>query len=312
MRHRRAGLIIAGLVAVLATAFAAPAAASTSAAAAASAAAAGAPCGPVPVSRAHAHNDYEHAHPLTDALDQGFTSVEADVWLVDGQLLMAHDLDQVQPGRTLESLYLRPLADRVGAEGGSVYRGWHQTLHLLIDVKSDATPTYRAIDAALAPHGDLLTTFTGDHVRGGAVTATISGNRDLPAMTAQKVRHAAYDGRLTDLNSPAPVSLIPLISDNWTTTVTWNGVGAMPAAQRARLREIVATAHADGRRVRFWETPDDPGAARFSVCREELAAGVDMLNTDHLTDLATFLRDKDPHPSTPDVAWWPPVAGSRS
>jgi hypothetical protein len=56
--------------------------------------------------RAHAHNDYEHERPLFDALDRGFKSVEADVWLVDGELLVAHDREDVKPGRTLESLYL--------------------------------------------------------------------------------------------------------------------------------------------------------------------------------------------------------------
>ena len=44
-----------------------------------------------PLPQAHAHNDYEHDRPLRDALDPGFTSVEADVWLVDGKLLVAHD-----------------------------------------------------------------------------------------------------------------------------------------------------------------------------------------------------------------------------
>ena len=37
-----------------------------------------------PLAQAHAHNDYEHTRPLHDALDHSFTSVEADVWLVDG------------------------------------------------------------------------------------------------------------------------------------------------------------------------------------------------------------------------------------
>ena len=36
----------------------------------------------------------------------GFTSVEADVWLIDGELRVAHDLEDAVPGRTLESLYL--------------------------------------------------------------------------------------------------------------------------------------------------------------------------------------------------------------
>lgn len=33
-----------------------------------------------PLDRAHAHNDYEHARPLIDALERGFGSVEADVY----------------------------------------------------------------------------------------------------------------------------------------------------------------------------------------------------------------------------------------
>jgi hypothetical protein len=49
------------------------------------------------LARAHAHNDYERDEPLSDALAQGFSSVEADVWLVDGKLLVAHDLEQATP-----------------------------------------------------------------------------------------------------------------------------------------------------------------------------------------------------------------------
>src|SRR4051812_44226103 len=45
---------------------------------------------PTPLKNAHAHNDYLHPRPLFDALDQGFTSVEVDVFLVNGQLLVGH------------------------------------------------------------------------------------------------------------------------------------------------------------------------------------------------------------------------------
>src|SRR4051794_2449732 len=71
-----------------------------------------APAGPTPLVHAHAHNDYEHARPLLDALDNGFCSVEADIHLVDGKLLVAHDRAHVRPDRTLQSLYLDPLRER--------------------------------------------------------------------------------------------------------------------------------------------------------------------------------------------------------
>jgi hypothetical protein len=261
---------------------------------------------PTPLAQAHAHNDYEHDQPLFDALSHGFTSVEADVWLVDGRLLVAHDRDQVKPGRTLSRLYLRPLAERVRQSGGSVYPGWEHTFHLLIDVKSEADSTYRAIDAALGRYQRMLTRFTPGGVQGGAVTATISGNRDLALMESQQVRYAAYDGRLADLGSGAPASLIPLISDNWTKAFTWRGEGPMPADEREKLRSIVSEAHANGQRVRFWATPDSPGPARENIWRAELEAGVDYFNTDHLGDLQQFLLANDPTPSTPLVPWWPP------
>ena len=62
---------------------------------------------PKPLTNVHAHNDYEHKRPLFDALDHGFCSVEADVHLVDGQLLVAHSRLEVTPGKTLQALAWR-------------------------------------------------------------------------------------------------------------------------------------------------------------------------------------------------------------
>src|SRR4051794_7241519 len=74
-----------------------------------------------PLLNAHAHNDYAHPRPLFDALDQGFTSVEADVFPVDGELLVGHNRRDLKPDRTLETLYLAPLADRVEKNSGHVF-----------------------------------------------------------------------------------------------------------------------------------------------------------------------------------------------
>ncbi|WNV75623.1 phosphatidylinositol-specific phospholipase C/glycerophosphodiester phosphodiesterase family protein [Geodermatophilus sp. DSM 44513] len=247
-----------------------------------------------PLERAHAHNDYEHDRPLLDALEHGFTSVEADVWLVDGELRVAHDLVDASPGVTLESLYLQPLAERVAANRGSVYPGWDGSLQLLVDVKSEAAATYAAIDAQLREYAVLMTRWTDGREKERAVTAVISGNRDLPAMAAQRTRFAGYDGRLADLGSGLPATLVPLVSDNWTRHFTWLGIGPMPEAERARLREIVAEAHAEGYRVRFWATPDLPGPQRDALWGELVAADVDHLNTDDLPGLQAFLLEEDP------------------
>jgi glycerophosphoryl diester phosphodiesterase len=244
-----------------------------------------------PMPRAHAHNDYEHGWPLLDALSHGFTSVEADVWLVDGELMVAHDRRDVVPGRSLERLYLSPLEVRRKVNGGTVYPGWDGSFQLLIDVKSEAGPTYAAIDEVLREHPELMTTFTGDRTDRRAVTAVISGNRDRAAMLASPTRYAGYDGRLSDLNSQAPASFMPLVSDDWTEAFTWDGTGEMPAAEEQKLRDVVTTAHDHGYRVRFWATPDEPGPARDAIWRKLLDVGVDEINTDDLAGLQGFLSN---------------------
>ncbi|MFD7695742.1 phosphatidylinositol-specific phospholipase C/glycerophosphodiester phosphodiesterase family protein [Streptomyces sp. NPDC059805] len=245
---------------------------------------------PRPLWRAHAHNDYEHPRPLLDALDHRFGSVEADVHLVDGRLLVAHGPEDLDPARTLEALYLDPLAARVRAHHGRVYPGVRRSFQLLIDLKTEGSSTYLALDRLLARHRHLFTTYAHGRVHPGPVTAVVSGDRAARApMEAQRVRHAFYDGRLTDLGSAAPASLIPLNSDNWTLNFTWLGTGPFPDAERRKLRTLTGAAHARGQSVRFWATPDTPGPARDALWAELLAAGVDHLNTDDLAGLEAFL-----------------------
>ncbi|WP_019059574.1 phosphatidylinositol-specific phospholipase C/glycerophosphodiester phosphodiesterase family protein [Streptomyces prunicolor] len=243
-----------------------------------------------PLWRAHAHNDYEHPRPLFDALDHRFGSVEADIFLVGDQLLIGHDASELDPSRTLESLYLDPLAALVKANHGSVYRGWRHPLQLLIDIKTEGSSTYLELDRHLQRYKHLFTTYAHGRVHPGAVTNVISGDRAARTpMEAQTVRRAFYDGRLTDLGSSAPASFISLISDNWALNFTWLGEGTFPDAERQKLRSIVAQAHAAGQTVRFWNTPDLAGPARDALWSELLAAGVDFLNTDDLAGLEAFL-----------------------
>jgi hypothetical protein len=261
---------------------------------------------PIGLERAHAHNDYEHERPLFDALDHNFKSVEADIWLVNGELIIAHDPEDVpqavQEGRTLRSLYLDPLQTVVSQNGGSVYPGDPDYFTLLIDIKSEAASTYLALHEELEDYEGMLTKFGPRGVRDGAVTAIVSGNRPRELMQQQRVRYAAYDGRLSDLGVATDQTFVPLISDNWTRNFTWRGDGPMPPKERRKLESIVATAHANGQRVRFWETPEQP-PQREAVWRELLAAKVDYINTDHLSDLEVFLLKNDPRPTMPYVSW---------
>jgi hypothetical protein len=239
----------------------------------------------IPLEHAHAHNDYEHARPLLDALERGFNSVEADVHLVGGRLLVAHSRDSVDATRTLESIYLAPLRAYVQQHGGRAYAG-PQPLTLLIDVKSDSEASYVAIDSLLRRYADLFTIFAGGEVIDGPVVAVISGERAIGTMRRAHVRFAGIDGRIADLSatSRASSAVMPLISDSWDRITKWKGEGPMPANVRRDVMRVVELAHKHGQRVRFWGTPDNE-----VVWQLLLDAKVDLIGADDLDALRNFL-----------------------
>jgi hypothetical protein len=94
-----------------------------------------------PLVNGFAHNDYRHKHPLYDALDNGFTNIEADIFFKENKLIVAHVFPYFKGKRTLEALYLKPLSERITANNGKVYINYNAPVILMIDVKTDAKKT---------------------------------------------------------------------------------------------------------------------------------------------------------------------------
>jgi len=143
----------------------------------------------------------------------------------------------------------------------------------------------------LAEYRGMLTRFTEATNTPGAVTVILSGERPIQQVRAERERWCAIDGRLPDLATNPPLQLVPLVSDNWAMVFGRFPEGELSTPTRQKLRDIVNQAHTQGRRVRFWGTPDEP-----RVWGELNAAGVDLLNTDNLAGLAAFLRTNQPAP----------------
>ncbi len=221
--------------------------------------------------RAHSHNDYERSRPLEQAVELGFGSVEADVFLVNGELLVAHDRDKVDADKTLNRLYLKPIYERFSA-------GKHVPSILLIDIKKDGAEAWRVLRKQLEPYRKMI----------GAdkVQVVISGDRPKELIFNDIDHLTAYDGRASDLDLPEDAR-IPLISESWLSHFIWFGTGEMPEVQLSKLREMVGRAHKNKRKIRFWATPDKP--AVWEVLHRE---GVDLIGTDNPEALSEFLRSK--------------------
>lgn len=228
--------------------------------------------------QAHAHNDYEHEHPLTDALRAGFNSVEADVHLYNNQLLAGHDSVTAQ-SPSLEALYLAPLDSLLKANGGQVYAGHRGTFYLMIDVKTEAETAYQALRALLKKYPALLCDAGACPVK-----IFLSGNRAMLTMLNEGYNGTALDGRPGDIGKGFSTDLMPVISDNYKNWSQWNGVAAPGKDDLLKIRKLAQSVHAEGKKLRLWAIPDNALAWKALM-----DAGVDLINSDRLGELHEFL-----------------------
>ncbi|HRX12940.1 MAG TPA: phosphatidylinositol-specific phospholipase C/glycerophosphodiester phosphodiesterase family protein [Draconibacterium sp.] len=239
---------------------------------------------------AHSHNDYEHEHPLFDALECNFKSIEADVYSVGDSLFVAHDSEDIKPGRTLRQLYLEPLKKRIVQNNGSVYGNGEEVI-LFIDIKDDGLKTYQLLHKILEEYKQYLTAFENGVKKPGKITVVVSGNRPFEFMKSQKMRYAGYDGRIEDLDSDTSSGLMPIVSDNWAKCFKWDGKSKMPENEKQKLTELVKIAESKGYILRFWNTPNQTPEQRIAVWTELKNAGVGLIGADNLKELQKFLMN---------------------
>lgn len=240
-----------------------------------------------PLRNAHAHNDYEHERPLLDALENGFISVEADVYLIDNELFVYHDRpEKPSQERTLEKLYLKPLLERVQANGGRVYPNYEDFFYLMIDFKTDGESTYNALKRLLQKYKSILSVVeNGSREIDKPVLIFISGNRPIQTMLSEEISLATLDGRPSDLGKGISAEKIPVISQNLDQFSRWNGMGEMPNEDKMKITDLINTAHAEGKKVRLWAIPDMPNAWKILM-----DLGIDFINTDKLKEFNRFMN----------------------
>lgn len=234
---------------------------------------------------AFSHNDYWRERPLLDALSYRFNCVEADLWLMDGELYVSHDRPQPSPSITFRSLYLEPLMKHVRDNGGQVYPGSDRPFYLMVDCKEKGEEMYRVLKKQMEPYKDLLCRVEDGRYREGAILFFLSGNRPKQSLPAETTRFTFLDGRIEDLGQGIPASVSPVISDNYANFFTWKGEGDMPAAELAKMRDIIRRVHNEGKLFRWWGAPDTEQFKRFF-----LDEGVDLVGADDLGTLYSVLR----------------------
>ncbi len=232
----------------------------------------------------HAHNDYAVNQPLTEALQQGFMSIEADVHLIQGELYVAHDHPDTAQVGTLRELYLDPLASLVSRNNGKVYPDYAGSFFLMIDFKTPGPATWQVLQQQLASYQHMLSTAAHP----GPVTVVISGNRPIEQILNDPKALATLDGRPADLAKGVPSSVMPVVSENLAKVAPWDGKTAIKKKDKEAIEKLARQAHAEGKLLRLWATPDFPEAWHTL-----LQAGVDLINTDRIAAFRQYYTQRE-------------------
>lgn len=235
---------------------------------------------------AYAHNDYWNKRPLLDALENGFTYIEADVFLRNGQLIVAHILPCFKKKKTLEELYLKPLLTYLEKNGRRHNAaGTEQApITLMIDIKSGANKTYAALAALLEKYQSILSGYKDGQIISGNVTVVITGHKPVDLINHKDNRLVFMDEDLKLAGTDSTLNIYPIASCKYSSIISWKGKGVISAQDVQKLSAYVAQAHKNGRKVRLWGSPE-----KKVVWSVLLKYNVDLINTDRIKSLRKFL-----------------------
>jgi len=238
------------------------------------------PCLP----RGCSHNDYWQEEPLFQALSMGYMYIEADIHLIRGELYVAHKRPwRLNNAHTLEALYLDPLF-QIFKQQGFFFADATTPLTLMIDIKTDAENTYQVLMEKIKPYQAMLTHYLEDREIPGAITLMITGQRPIEIMAKEQERWACFDGRPRDLGKGYPVSLMPLVSEKYSTILGWTTTfGPNSVKNISKIQFFINSAKAEDRMTRLWKIPEKE--ATWDWLTQE---GIDLLNTDKLSDLTLY------------------------
>jgi hypothetical protein len=250
------------------------------------------PMASAPLEYSFAHNDYKHAAPLLEGLENGFGAFEIDLsFNKNGELTVGHSPYEAGAGFDLETLYLKPLQQLVRENGGHVYPNSGKSVLLMLDAKSKGAEVYEALLPLFKKYRGMLTSFENGRgkVHPRAVTIVMTGDQGQRSFMAhQKLRYAALDGTPDELGRHSP-AWAPVISRNWDVLFGWEGKGPIPQDERRMLKDFAKTAHKAGQKLRFWSAPDNSHGWQVQT-----AAGVDFINTNRPGDFADWAAEADP------------------
>lgn len=232
------------------------------------------------IENVHSHNDYLQNVPFYTAYSARCASIEADIFLVDGELYVAHEAKEIDKNRKLKNLYLEPIKEQMAMNNGAGYPGG-KSFQLLIDLKTNYKETLKVLEQQLLEYR----TCFDINKNSSAVRVVVSGSAPSPEEFSNYADFICFDGNPRLTYTSEQTQRVPMMSVPFQALTRWNGLGRMTEEDYDKVKAVVDEAHGGGKTIRFWGCPDTKTAWNTFM-----KLGVDYLNTDQPAVIHDFLK----------------------
>ena len=230
----------------------------------------------------HSHNDYTHPHPFWGAYHEKADFIEADVFPVNGNLMVAHSKDKIRPGHTLSAMYLQPIIHLFQQhQNKTVSDNPGYTFYLMIDIKEKWNEVLPILISEIKQYPQCFNRRVNPH----AVQIFISGNRPPDTTFHTYPGTIQFDGLPGVKYHPADLKKVVEISTDFNLYSHWNGKGEIQIKDAKILKKVIIAAHQEGKKIRFWGAPDTPDCWKTLI-----RLGADIINTDKVKACREFLQ----------------------
>ena len=134
----------------------------------------------------HSHNDYTHALPFWDAYNNKAGVIEADVYEVNGELMVAHDKADIKPTNTLKAMYIEPIVQSFSNK----LKDSAHSFFLMVDIKENQSAVLKILMNVLQQYPSVF----DRSINKNAVQVFISGERPPDTTFHNYPAYIMFDG----------------------------------------------------------------------------------------------------------------------
>ena len=225
----------------------------------------------------HSHNNYEQAQPLTNALRYKVYSFEADVYLVNDTLKVAHDKKNLPAAPGLLSLYIQPIVQLFDSNKGRISSHKNYAPVLMIDIKENGETVIAAVVNIVSAYPSVF----DKKINPKAVQIVISGDRGDRSKWTSWPSFILFDGRINEPYTKEQLKKVAFISDSYL-----NYAKQKDSADHL-IKQLSEKTHQLKKILRLWAIPDN--SSSWTHLKK---LGVDIINTDKVEECRKFFDAK--------------------